>query len=268
MALTRVDPKLLAKVAVENGDDPELLFGLAELGGDWPRALEINHTNSVIALRFACFRATKHNDEAALRWFRYCQTNDTNNVVPWLGEFWVLRRQDKLGDAFRPPGSATNYRDYAAPAARARVRVLEKAGYTPYAARRIAIMQNTWVEPMVQTLSRMPVTPGTAPFLSNAARAMERNATFLLTELVGQTLERHVLETMRDAGEEKIVKQLDEIDDRRDELKRLVSSTERNVIDLATEPEMVQYYDDVLALGEEMAMRRLATAVRGKPASP
>ena len=268
MRLMRVDPKLLARVAAENRDDPELLFGLAELRGGWPAALEANGSNVVVALRFACVRAAKRDYDTALHWFRYCQIHDSNNLVPWLGELWVLRRQGKPLDAFRPPRSATEYRDCAVPAARARVRVLEKAGYTPYAARRIALMQNTFVESMAQDLSRAPITPQTTSFLLNAARAMQRRPTFLLTELVGQTLERHVLETMSHASEEEIVKQLDELDDRREELKRLVSNTERNTVDLATESEMVQYYDDVLAIGEEAAMRRLAAAVRGQPVGP
>ncbi|HUI08349.1 MAG TPA: hypothetical protein VL486_15215 [Verrucomicrobiae bacterium] len=268
MTLMRVDPERLARVAAENRRDPELLFGLAELGGDWPAALEANGTNAIVALRFACARAVKRDYDTARRWFRYCQTSDSNNIVPWLGELWVLRQQNELTDAFHPPERATDYRDYAGPAARARVRVLEKAGYTPYAARRITLMQNTLVESMAQSLSRGPVRQPTVPFLLDAARAMQRRPTFLLTELVGQTLERRVLETMSKTNEEAIVKRLDEIDDRREEVKRLVSNTERNVVDLATESEMVQYYDDVLALGEEAAMRRLAAAVRGKLTTP
>ena len=147
MALTRVNPKLIARVATENSSDPEILLGVAELlGGDWPVAFEASGTNVVVALRFACASAIKHDYPTALRWFRFCQTNDTGNLVPWLGELWVLRQQGEMPGAFRPPERVTEYRDYTIPAARARVRVLEKAAYTPYASRRIALMQNTFIE--------------------------------------------------------------------------------------------------------------------------
>ena len=194
MALARVNPKLIARVATENRDDPELLLGVAELrGGDWPVALEAGGTNAVVALRFACASAIKRDYPTALRWFRYCQTNDTGNLVPWLGELWVLRQQGDSPDTFRPPERVMEYRDYGVPAARARVRVLEKAGYTPYAARRIALMQNTFVESMAQDLSRDSVAQPASSFLLTAARAMQRRPTFLLTEFVGQSLERAAL---------------------------------------------------------------------------
>ena len=268
MALMRVDSKLLARVAAESRQDPELLLGLAELRGDWPAALEASGTNAVVALRFACASAIKRDYDAALRWFQYGQTNDASNAVPWLGELWVLRQRGKMLDAFHPPERATEYRDYAVPAARARVRVLEKAGYTPYAARRIALMQNMFVEPMAHDLSRDPVAQPIVSFLLSVARPMQRHPTFLLTELVGQTLERTALTRMPNAHQEAVETRIEEIDDRRQELQQLVSKTERNTVDLATESEMVQYYENVLAIGEEAAMRRLAAAVRGKLASP
>jgi hypothetical protein len=268
MVLMRIDSELLARVAAENRGDPELLLGLAELRGDWLPALAANGTNAVVILRFACASAIMRDYDTALRWFRSCQTNDPGNVVPWLSELWALQRQGQSTAAFCAPPNVTEYRDYAVPAARARIRALGKAGYTPYAARRIGLMQNTFVESMGQDLSRAPVPPETRSFLLNAARAMQRRPMFLLTELVGQTLERHALQAAPDSNEEDVVRRLDELDDRREELKRLVSNTERNIIDLATESEMVQYYDDVLAFGEEAAMKRLAAAVRGKPASP
>jgi hypothetical protein len=267
VALMQVDSKLLARVAAENRGDPELLLGLAELRGNWPPALAASGTNAVVALRFACASAIRRDYDTALRWFRSCQTNDPSNVVPWLGELWALQQQGQSTATVRASANATEYRDYSVPAARARVRVLEKAGYTPYAARRIGLMQNTLVESMTQDLSRAPVAPETRSFLLNAARAMQRRPTFLLTELVGQTLERHALQAVPNGNEEEIVKRLDELDDRRADLKRLVSNIERNVVDLATESEMVRYYDDVLVLGEEAAMKQLGTAVRGKPTS-
>jgi len=268
MALTRVDPRLIARVAAENRNDPELLLGVAELRGDWLPALEACGTNAVVALRFACASAIKRDYEMALRWFRHSQTNDPSNVVPWLGELWVLRQQGKPADAFHSPQNATEYRDYAVPAARARVHVLEKACYTPYAARRIALMQNTFAESMAQDLSRDPVTQQTAPFLLATARAMQRRPTFLLTELVGQTLERATFTRTPHTDQEETAKRLEAIDDRREELKQLVSDTARRTADFAIESEMVEYYDNVLTIGEEAAMHRLTVAVRGHPLSP
>lgn len=266
MALTHVNPKLIGRVATENSGDPEVLLGVAELrGSDWPVALEAGGTNVVVALRFACASAVKHDDPTALRWFRFCQTNDTGNLVPWLGELWVLRQQGEMPDAFHPPARLTEYRDYAIPAARARVRVLERVGCTPYAARRIALMQNTFVESMAQDLSREQVVRQAAPFLLTAARAMQHRPTFLLTEFVGQTLERAALAGTSRTGEEESGMRIEELDARRDELKELVSVTEQRAGDFATEPAMVQYYDDVLSLGEESAMKKLAQAVRRGP---
>ena len=268
LALMRVDPKLLARVAAESRHDPELLLGLAELRGDWPAALEVSGTNAMVALRFACASGIKRDYDAALRWFRYCETNDSSNVAPWLGELWVLRQQGKTFDAFHPPERATEYRDYAVPAARARVRVLEKAGYTPYAGRRIALMQNTFVESMAQDLSRDPVAQPMTSFLLSVARAMQRHPTFLLTELVGQTLERAALTRMPNAHQEQVETRVEELDDRRQELRQLVSNTERHTVELATEQQMVDYFDNVLAIGEEAAMKGLARDVRRSPVHP
>jgi hypothetical protein len=263
LALMRVDPDRLARVATEA--DPELLLGLAELRGDWSAAIEAGGTNAVVTLRFACARASKRDLETALRWFRFCQTNDTGNLVPWLGELWVLRQQGSAPDTFRPPELVMEYRDYGVPAAHARVRVLEKVGYIPYAARRIALMQNTFAESMAQDLSRESVAQQAAPFLVVTGRAMQRRPTFLLTELVGQSLERAALASDPKADEEAIDKRLQEIDARREQLKQLVSTTEQRAAEFATEARMIQYFDDVLAVGEEAAMKRLASSVRGKP---
>ena len=265
MALMRVNPKLIARVGIENPNDPDLLLGAAELGGDWSAVLVAGGTNAVVALRFACASAVKRDYETALRWFRHCQTNDTGNAVPWLGELWVLRQQDKMPEAFRAPDGAMDYRDYVVPAARARIRALEKAGYFPYAARRIGLMQSTFVESMAQDLSRDMKAPRAAPFLLSVARAMQRRSTFLLTELVGQTLEHATLAAQPKADEKEIETRLEEIDTRRDELKQLVAVTERRTADFATGSEMVKYFDDVLAIGEEAAMKRLAETVRVKP---
>jgi hypothetical protein len=267
--LMRIDTNRVARLAAQNLNNPEILLGAAELDGDWPAALAAGGTGAVVTLRFACASAIKHDYPTALQWFRYCQTNDTGNIVPWLGELWVLRQQDKLPESFRAPESAKDYRDYTVPAARARVHVLEVAGYSPYAARRIGLMQNTFVESMAQDLSRDSSLQNlAAPFLLNAARAMQRRPTFLLTELVGESLERAVLAAKPGVKEEESDKRFIEIDARREELKQLVATTERRTADFATESDMVQYFDNVLGFGEEIAMKRLQLSVHGFPTEP
>ena len=260
----QIDSNKVARLAAQNPNNPEVLLGAAELGGDWSAALTGGSTGRVVTLRFACASAVKHDYETALHWFRYCQTNDTGNIVPWLGELWVLQQQNKLHEDFTAPKSAKDYRDYAVPAARARVHVLETVGYSPYAARRIGLMQNTFVESMAQDLSRDANAQNLAgPFLLNAAHAMQHRPTFLLTELVGESLERAVLAAKSGANEGESDKRFIEIDARRQELKELVGATERRTADFATESDMVQYFDDVLGFGEEIAMKRLQLAIRG-----
>jgi len=45
----------------------------------------------------------------------------------------------------------------------------------------------------------------------------------------------------------------------------MLLAMERNVVDVATESEMIQYFNNVLAMGEETAMRRLAETVQRRP---
>ena len=42
-------------------------------------------------------------------------------------------------------------------------------------------------------------------------------------------------------------------------MRERITDMERNVVDFATERQMVQYFDDVLKIGEENAMRKLAS---------
>ena len=60
---------------------------------------------------------------------------------------------------------------------------------------------------------------------------------------------------------------LEQLAARRTQMKQLVTDLGRTVVDNATEPQMVQYYDDALNFGEEEAMKRLAATVRKMPAS-
>ena len=54
---------------------------------------------------------------------------------------------------------------------------------------------------------------------------------------------------------------------RRELLKQLLADMERNVVESATESQLVQYYDDIFAFGEEEAMHKLTVIVRA-PAKP
>ena len=95
---------------------------------------------------------------------------------------------------------------------------------------------------------------------------MQERPMYLLTELVGETLERAATAAGVEGqtGAEVSMRNV-ELDSRREEIKALVTAVERNAVEVATETEMVQYFNDVLNLGEEVAMRRLAGKVGGKP---
>jgi len=227
LALSRIDSNLIARVASEHPGDPEILFGAAELGGDWEPALRTNGTNNVVALRCALARAP--------RWFEHCRQFDPHNLVPWL-----------TARETTPPETAIRFEDYEVPAARARIRCLEAAGYSAYAARRLSVLADKPVLALAQATGDQRL---------RVARVMQESPTFLVTELVGQSLE---VAALRAAGpvHGKNADRVTELSNRREQLQRLLARTER-AVELATEEEMVRYFDDVLAIGEEEAMRRL-----------
>jgi hypothetical protein len=195
------------------------------------------------------------------------EKGDEGNAVPWLVELRLLQAQQKgFAELKLPASRAMQYRDYATEAARARIRLLGAAGYSPYAARRLGFAPDTVVLGMVRELTEQPIEKAAAPFLLGVARAMQERPMYLLTELVGQTLERAATAAGVEGqtGAEASMRSV-EVDRRREEIKALVSTVERNIVDVATETEMVQYFNDVLNLGEEVAMRRLGLKVQGKP---
>jgi len=99
------------------------------------------------------------------------------------------------------------------------------------------------------------------------ARAMQDRPVYLVTELVGQTLERAASGAGQDEqSSAEASSRAMELDQRRDEIRLMLSAVERNVVDIATEAEMVQYFNNVLSMGEETAMRRLTEMVEsGRP---
>jgi len=105
---------------------------------------------------------------------------------------------------------------------------------------------------------------------------MQDRPVYLVTELVGQSLERAAIQI----GEEgqtnaaaigtsaEVSLRTVELERRRDEIKGLLSAVGDKIVDVATESEMVEYFDNVLSLGEELAMHRLAETVQGGHPSP
>ena len=274
MKVTQVDRRLIQRTALQATNDFQVVWGAAELINNWPlkrelfaSALEASGTNTMVALRYACAAAQQRDEEVARPLLHLVEKSDEGNGVPWLVELRLLQWESKGFAELKVPASRTiHYRDYGVEAARARIRLLEAAGYSPYAARRLGFAPETPVLGIARELTEQPIEKAAAPFVVGVARAMQERPMYLLTELVGQTLERAA--TM--AGVEgqtsaEVSMRGVEVDHRREEIKALVSSVDRNVADMATETEMVRYFDDVLNLGEEVAMRRLAGKVQGKP---
>ncbi len=271
LRVSRVEPALILRTADQH---PDLVWGAAELLNDWPQqramfehALAATGTNTGIAVRFACAAAKQGDADTAFAWLRRCQQRDADNTAPWLAELWLLKKRGQplvLSNA--PPQWATNFRDYSLEASRARIRLLEAAGYSPYAARRLGFSADSPALTMARDLAVLPINEVTASLLRETAQSLQRQPRLLLWELVGQRIEIALLTLRRLKDTSGAPEQrAEELGDRREELMQLVADIERDVIPLATEAQMVQYFDDVLDKGEETAMKRLAEAVRDKP---
>ncbi len=275
--VSQIDADLILRTAERNAGDGKLLWGAAELLVDWPRrralfeaAVRATDTNIAAATRFACAAAKQGDTDIAQTWLRYCQQKDSDNTVPWLAELWMLREQKKptvLSNS--PPIWATNFRDYSVDAIRARIRLLEAAGYSPYAARRLGFQPDSIALTMTRDLCKPPVGEQTAALLKEAAQSLQLSRRFLLGEFIGQTIERTLMKLRPDADTDVEMRYRSvELDKRREELKELLAAVEHNTIDYATEAEMVRYFDDVLDNGEETAMKHLTEAVRRKADTP
>jgi hypothetical protein len=272
----RVDSKLVTKTAQDHPHDTQVLWGAAETLVDWPSrralyeaAIRVGGTNTAMVLRFACAAAYNRDFEVALPWLRICQQRDKKNALPSLAEFWIQR--ERAGShsnaplpkfAGAPAQMEIQYRDYAADAARAHIRLLEEIGYSKYTARRLGFIPATDVLWMMRDLASVPDANARAILLA-AARSMQQSSTFMVNELVGQTVERTVLATRADSSQDsKVNRRVLEMETRRDELKALLEHVQRDVVDTANETEMVRYFDDVLTEGEEAAMKDLAKTIR------
>ena len=278
LKITQMDRALIQGAARQATNDYQVVWGAAELIGAWPikrelfeSALTQSRTNLEVALRYACAAAENYDTETALPLLHLAERGDSANIVPWFVELQLLSDPkafgpDALKDWKSPPLQAMRYRDYAADAARARIHTLEVAGYSAYSARRLGFVPDMTVLAMARACAEKPIDKSVAPLLLTMARAMQDKPIYLVTELVGESLERATIATgVDDPTDKGASSRSAELAERRDGIKALVSAMELKIVDVATESEMVQYFDNVLSLGEEIAMHRLAAAVNGRP---
>jgi len=284
LKLTQIDRGLVERVAKQGTNDYQLVWGAAELIGDWPTkralfesALAASGTNLEVVLRYACEAAVNHEPATALPLLHAVEKGDTANIVPWFVELNLLLAQGKgVADLKAVPSWAIRFHDYAAEAARARIHTLEAAGYSPYSARRLGFMPDTPVLAMARDCTEKRIDTATVPLLLAVAHAMQDRPIYLVTELVGQSLERAAIQVSEEGQTNsaaigpsaEISLRTVELERRRDEIKGLVSAVGDKIVDVATESEMVEYFDNVLALGEELAMHHLVEAVQGGHLSP
>lgn len=274
LEVNQISSDLIAETARQHSNDVLAVWGAAELMVLWPHkqllyeaALRLNTNSLPIMVRFAG-AAARHGDyDAALRLARHAQSRDTDNMLPWLIEIWIAQAQKNP----RPPATeptywAATFRDYSVEASRARMHLLERAGYSAYAARRLGLRADSEGLWMLRELAQPPIPDYRRRLLKESALALQINRQFLLHELVGQTVERALAALRADAATSTEVRvRAVELEQRREQLKELLARVEREVVDFATEQQMVTYFDDVLALGEEAAMIKLAAVVRREP---
>lgn len=278
LEVNQISADLIRATAGKYSNDVQVLHGAAELMVTWPekrtlfdQAIAVAGSNNFLVSRYAC-AAFRHGDlDRALALARQAQVADNDNTVPWLVELAVhSARQQAAQFPAQQPIFARTYRDYSSDAIRARTKLLEKAGYSAYSARRLAFKPDSDALTIVRDLAKPPVAETVRPLLTEAAAYLQQRRAFLLTEMVGQTIERSTLIPADETEPRPAARyRLMEMDKRREELKALLADVERNAVDFASEEQMVAYFDEVLALGEEAAMKGLLVSVRHeKPATP
>jgi hypothetical protein len=274
LEVNQISSVLLARTATQYSNDVRVVWGAAELMVLWSNkqplyetALRLSSNSVPIAVRYACAAARQGDYETGLRLARYVQTKDTDNLLAWLIEIWIRQAQkDPQPPATEPTYWASSFRDYTVEATQARVRLLEKAGYSAYSARRLGFRADSDALLILKEVAAPPIPDYRRKLLKESGIALQHSRQFLLHELVGQTVERTIAVLRPDAATSPEVRvRTAEIEKRRDELKELLATLERDVIDYATEKQMINYFDDVLALGEEEAMKKLAALVRRVP---
>jgi hypothetical protein len=271
MDVSHISSDLIFATVRKYTNDILVTWGAAELLTKWSdrrvlfeSALTATSNSVPIALRYACAAGIQGDYDLALKWAKFCQQNDDDNTLPWLLELWILgKRKQPQMFAQNPAVWASSFRDYSIDGSQARIRLLEKAGYSAYSARRLGFKPDSDALTILKELGRPPIEETVRILLKETASYLQQRRQFLLTELVGETLERTLMALRDDADRSVEVRvRSEEIDQRRDELKQLLGEVERNTIDYATEKQMVEYFNDVLSLGEEDAMKRLALSVR------
>lgn len=267
LELTRVDPARIAQTAKAHATDPLIVWGAAEVTASWPAkralfesALVVSGTNQMIALRFACAAAVQQEFDLARTWLT---ARDASNAVPWMLELRFRQQRGEPLTEFHPPATAMRYEDAATAAARARILALTAAGYSPYAARRLGFIVDQRLLDVWRGLAESALPEALETFVLTASRAMQQSP-LLVTELVGSSMERAIRDRRAEAGS---AARLTELAARRQAIALLVRETAA-VVDRATEAEMVAYFDDALANGEEMAMRRLAKVINDRLRTP
>jgi len=276
LKVTQIDGGLIQRVSRQATNDYQVVWGAAELIDAWPikreifeSAVMLSQSNREVVLRYACAAAQNYDTDTAMPLLHAAEKGDSDNIVPWFVELQLLSDPKAFGPDARknwkaPPLRAMRYRDYAAGAARARIRTLEAAGYSAYSARRLGFVPDMPVLAMARACAEKPIDKSVAPMLLTMARAMQDKPIYLLAELVGESLERATIASgVDDPADNGASSRSAQLAERRDGIKALVSAMELKIVDLAAESEMIQYYDNVLSLGEEVAMHRLAGTIRG-----
>jgi hypothetical protein len=251
--LTRVSSANIQALAAKRPEDASIQWGAAELLTLWAQrkplyeaALNASGTNLVIALRYGCAAAVAGDDSAG-RWLRYCQQRDASNAVPWVAEAWVMLRDGKPIADIPLPATATQFRDGSAEAVRARIRLLEELEYSAYSARRIGYRVEMPVLGMMRDLAVSRWASS-----RSLVQAMQHGATFIIAELVGQSVEiRWLKEEEANAAS---VARMSQLQERREALQRLVSQVADEAVNTARERELVEYFDRMLTEGEEAAL--------------
>lgn len=279
LQVTQVDSNLLVTTAERHADDWQVQWGAAELADGWPNqkkffqsAIERSGSNTAVLARFACAAAWRRDDERALDLLQACQVKDPSNSLTWLVETWLTYHRGNKSGSIDTPAAADrtrftglSFNDYASAAARARILALERAGYSPYAARRLGFMPEVYASLMARDLAQYPFTASAKRVFARVAERMQNRPTFFLTELIGQTLERAIIQGTEDGRLSRMGFRLAELENRRSEIRELIATVERNAVDIASESDMVRYFDDILMFGEESAMQKLLITINRPP---
>src|SRR6185436_8161663 len=114
------------------------------------------------------------DNDLAFKLLRACEKVDADNLVAWMAEVW-LRNETQAGapqpiEAIlpnQPQIKSPYFNEYGSGAARARIRVLEQAGYSAYAARRLGFMPEAYAAVMARDLAQHQIAEPAKPLIFN-----------------------------------------------------------------------------------------------------